>query len=529
MATKAQVRFGRYTGKNVVAKDVEYLTSVIDASSGNVRNMELTPAGGVVRMQQDILSTSAEKIYNYASYIIGDLLYYGYVDCEGVAGGIVTYRIRVDAATTMWRAGAFNIRNYCLYSPLGDQKYDDTRRARSPIATRYKFTPDETARLWEYNNLSYGSIVLNVAAIAIPDYSPRCMSTSPANVQTYIMSMDAFNRFYNKIKSWDDATHPIAAYLKSILTVTWIPLAPQNIINLSNYLSMDYSVKGNLYLFNPADLTDSAIIYVGDGLYDLRVPGQYLPLTATTPPIYIENINNADARTADIEYNASGFGKFKFSAKLIPENIIYINSVVYLDMSGLSFACVPVVHCSGNNTYFLNELCAYGTFTCQIPMLSETDISNWQLREGMLRRDVGLSAVSSVISTGANIASGNVAGGAKELINLGSNLISAVQQQQDFEWSKRFSGGSIIGTLGSSLQRVYDGNGYVIYSYYPYESSDFQTVYNFPDNQLRNIHTDFGGSPGYVQTVNCNIFRLGYPEEIVKSAESAFDSGVWIT
>ncbi len=528
MATNAQIRFGYYSGKNVVDKNVEYSDHLIDASSGVVRNMELTPAGGTVRLMQDVLTSNSEKIYNYAAYVIGDLMYYGYAKCTGVAGGVVTYEITNDPATTMWRAGAFNINNYCLYSPLGNQKYDDTRRARSPIATRYKFTPDETARMWEYNNIAYGSVVINIAATAIPDYTPRCISTSPANVQTYVLSMNAFNTFYNKIKSWDDAQHPIAAYLKSILNVTWIPLAPQNINNLSNYLSTDYSINGNLYLFNPADLTDSAKIYVGDGLYDLRVPGQYLPLTATTPPIYIENINNADARTADIEYNASGFGKFKFSAKLIPENIIYVTSAVNLDMSGLSYACIPIIH-TANNTYYLDELCSYGTFTCQIPMLAETDISNWQLREGMLRRDVGFSSVSSVISIGANIATGNGVGIANEINNLGYNLISSVQNQQDIDWGKRYSGGSIIGTLGSSLARVYDCNGYVIYSYYPYESSNFQTVYNFPDNQIRNIYTDFGGAPGYVQTVNCNIYRLGYPDEIARAAENAFNSGVWIT
>lgn len=529
MATNAQVRFGRYTGKNVVVKDVEYLTPVIDASSGNVRNMELTPAGGVVRMQQDILSTSAEKIYNYASYVIGDLLYYGYVDCEGVAGGIVTYRIRVDAATTMWRAGAFNINNYCQYSPLGDSYYNDTRRARSSTITRIQRGVAEGSEglEWIYNNITYGCVVINVCSYPLPHDIDRCLSTSPANVETYVLPMDNFYTFYKNIQSYNDTSKPIAQYIKSILNVTWIPLAPENIKNLN--LFEEKSIL-KVYLWNPTNPTQDAVaITTGQPLYSLRNKGGRVPLLAITPQIYIGDLVTQETRFYNIEYNCFGFGNFKIAGEQLPQNAQYISAEIYLDLTGMTYRTIPVITINTTqiqNQVKLNELSAVGTFTCSIPMLSETDVSNWQLRESMLRRDTGFSVATNILTALPQIASGNVAGTTSAALNLGKTLISAAQEQKNIEWQKQYSGGTVLSSLGSVLSRISEAGGYVIANYNAFRDTNFPEMYGYPDHKIRNIYTEI--SSGYVQTINANIYRLGYPEEIAESAERAFDSGVWI-
>ena len=527
MATKAQVRFGRYTGKNVVVKDVQYLTSVIDASSGNVRNMELTPAGGIVRMQQDILSTSAEKTYNYASYVIGDLLYYGYVDCDGVAGGIVTYRIRVDAATTMWQAGAFNINNYCLYSPWGSSLFDDKRRTKTVRAIKTRLYPSNSS--WDEENITEGMVIMGVVAKPNPDilYRGTARACLPVGMDIYIMGLPDFNNFFTELTKIETAK--FSAYSRSIAFVTWAPVAITRFENLSLFKS------NAITLYNPSDLsTPLKITATTFTTYRLTRINKNLgneKMAIQIPAITIPSeLNTAPARSANIYYSASCFGEFNFSLDMLPKDVKNIYAYVEFAFSGQSYRTTPAITYTDNTEEILYDLVVQGVLTGNVPTLCETDMTNYQTRRNIINANAGIGATTTIIKSVATIASNPVLGTMQAALDMSQQLINYKNAVDQIEWDKKYSGGTIRGTSGSALPRTI-ARTFLEISYFPYTDTTFQQVYNFPDYNMRNLYALYSTTPqiGFVQTQNCNIYRLGYPEEIAIQAENSFNCGIFVT
>lgn len=510
MATNAQVRFGRYTGKNVVVKDVEYLTSVIDASSGNVRNMELTPAGGVVRMQQDILSKSAEKIYNYASYVIGDLLYYGYVDCEGVAGGIVTYRIRVDAATTMFAAGAFDTNTYVEYSSAGDPLILDSRRIISPFPTRTVYNESSNSILTHIKNNNYDyPIVLNVCQ---PPTISKNSDTNPSNntssVKSYIMSGRNFRLFLDAFRN--QHANDQAKYSKCILNAYTLPVMLEDIKGISswsarNYVGL-YSTTDNGYI----SVTPDTSVYPDFSVYHAYTGTNKLYITI--PPITIPStIRSQPLLSNTLYYEALCFGSFHVPISTIAKQYsasgYIIAARVDIDVTGGKYITTPSI-----NGAFYPDYAVIGAFpNSSLPFIHDTDLTNY-----------GLQLATSIANFAGGMLSGNGVGMANSAVN-------AVTDIAGMAYNQAYSGGTIHGTIGSSIQGIQDRLLYQ-YEVYDYADSGFPGKYNYPDFNVRNIGTrETNTLTGYIKTRNCNCLSKGYSQDIVSAANSAFDAGVFLT
>lgn len=516
--TASSISFGYYNGKDVVDKlagiTYDYVHGGVLPTSANIRNYSLTPNGGVVEMEQDIYTSDGLKPYNYCQYVIGGLTYYGYVTYEGAAGGIVSYRINVDAATTMFAAGAFDTNTYVEYSSAGDPLILDSRRILSPFPTRVLHNESSNSILTHIKNNNYDyPVVLNVCN---PGSKSSLSKTNPSNntstVTSYIMSGRNFRLFLDTFRS--QHANDQAKFSKCILNAYTLPVMLEDINGLSSW-----STHGHIDLYST---TDNANISVAPDISvypDFIVYYAYTgtnKLYITIPPITIPStIRSQPLLSNTLYYEALCFGSFHIPISIIAKQDsasgYTIAARVELDVTGGKYITTPSI-----NGAFYPDYTVIGTFpNSSLPFIHDTDLTNY-----------GLQLATSI----ANFAGGMLGGMlSKNWIGMANSAVNAVTDIAGMAYNQAYSGGTIHGTIGSSIQGIQDRLLYQ-YEVYDYADSGFPGKYNYPDFNVRNIGTrETNTLTGYIKTRNCNCLSKGYSQDIVSSANSAFDAGVFLS
>lgn len=281
----------------------------------------------------------------------------------------------------------------------------------------------------------------------------------------------------------------------------------EDITNISSWPE-----ASTLYLFSASDDTTLEINMSGT-LFPLpRRNTSAAALTITLPDLEIPpNTRRQPIINGNLQYRALSFGTFSLPMSKILRHEAGLTGYklsckIELDLTGGKYIATPLVGAAP-----IQEAAYVGTFpNTSMPLLKETDLTNY-----------GLQLTTSLI----NATGGMVSAIARaDPVGLALSGIGAVTDAANMAHAASYNGGTILGGLSSSIQSFSKLMYY--YDYYDY-ADDLPSVYNYPDFNVRNIHTS--QLTGYIKTRSCQALMTSYPNEIVKSACAAFDAGIFLT
>lgn len=199
----------------------------------NTRNSMLSPYGGWVEIEQNllVLASEAATLYNYCYWTIAGLKFWGYCTCAGTSGGIVHYDIALDAPTTYFEAyyplDSVKVntgeRVKMRFSAMGSDLLPDDRRALNPEIKKTFLQSDEiNSRI--NDEIIDGSVVVQISEAprgSLSEYTGdvyRKLAGGSFDLtsKTYILPWNSWMHFYTQINEsqplayeYDEIFNPI--------------------------------------------------------------------------------------------------------------------------------------------------------------------------------------------------------------------------------------------------------------------------------------------------------------------------------
>lgn len=494
----------------------------------NIKSMSLNTQGGTIEICEnpkeadngtDPVVDQEGKVYNYATYWLGDQFYCAFAEFTGHSGGISYYNLTVDSFTTAFNNGCMNTLAYCLYSTAGDGLRLDPRSPLSYNQTRYR------QNLSTFNDELY---IINVCSGAI-SAQPQSKSSQLRNIDSYMMTTSefrqAFNDLYN-IMLLDNNSYR-RTYLNSIISVYVLPFPSGNI----NYMSFDEAETFKLYQNADADEKGRPLTTETNKGAPYRIAtGTTAPLKITIPEINITTPMTAPIYNAEMIAHFGMYGDIKFAfADFAGPSKIGAN--VYIDLSGAMYKTVLVVDGLERPTYM-----TAGSITSTVPLLSASNITNWSLLRTATNWQVGLgggAAIAGGIMSGivsgsmlpgvGNVAGGVVGGvtGAMQAVNGG---ISAALNVDSLH-TQQLNSLHIKGNAGTSMGFI-DNTCFIEGLYHKYLNHEHALWFGYPDGSQRRL-TEL---TGYIQTIGAKLANpKGLPQSIIATSENLLNAGCYLT